>query len=337
MGIQSLHSHTFASDGQMTNIQALDLAKKHNIEVIAFTEHDVLPDQKKIEELKALNHPTKWLIGIEVSSGLPKELGGGKYGGLHVLGLFIDPTNKDLLDYCRKSQEERVTRMQMIVKNFQNLGFDITEADCRAATTGESIGQPHIVKALTSKHENIALMTKYAEEMKKAGENDPKIAAEYELMVEQGEYQYPYVLFLGDGAFKEVGVPAQYWLDFDSTIALIRGAGGIASIAHYTTAKTKITTEILEDFMKNDRLDALETVYGFWGYGNSEEKIIEADRKLCRDLITKYDKLATGGGDTHREEDIINFAKNKWYSDETKGMVEKIITKKDPNLSWSNF
>ena len=117
LGIQSLHSHTLHSDGLLTHQQVLDAAQKYGVSLVAFTDHDSLPDLDLIQQLKDLEHPTKWLVGIEISSGLPKSLGGGMEGGPHLLGLFVDPTNKALVEYTKKAQEQRIERTKRTVQN----------------------------------------------------------------------------------------------------------------------------------------------------------------------------------------------------------------------------
>ncbi len=336
MGIQSLHSHTYLSDGQMSHQEALDLAQKYGIEVVAFTEHDVLPNDEQIQALKDLNHPTKWLVGIEMSAAY-SQTKGGTDSSLHIVGLFVDPNNKELLEHCRKTREERIRRMGDMVKGLNKLGFDITPEDCLKAATGKVVGLPHIAKALKAKEGNLKVLDRYKEEMRKEGESNPEIERKYKIMMQQGEGEVVYTLILAKGAYKSVQADYQYWVQLDEAVSLIRNAGGLAFIAHYTTAKTEINTEILEELVKEGKIDGLETVFGFWGHGNDEGKIIDEDKALCRKLIEKYNKLAIGGGDTHTEKDFINFATNAWYSDETIGMLEKIIEAKKPDLTWSNL
>lgn len=336
MGIQSLHSHTYLSDGQMSHQEALDLAKKYKIEVIAFTEHDALPSRAQLEGLKKINHPTKWLIGIEMSATY-NQTKGGTDSSLHIVGLFVDPSNQALLDHCKKAQQERLRRMEDMVKRLNELGFDLTPGDCIKAATGSAVGLPHIAKALKSKESNLKLMDKYMDEMKHAAQTDSELAKGYKIMLQQGEGQYVYKLFLGKTAYKPVQADYKYWVQLDEAVTLIRNAGGLAFIAHYTTAKKEVTVEILEELVRENRIDGLETVFGFWGHGNDEEKMIEEDRALCRKLVKKYDKLAVGGGDTHTEKDFIDFALNPWFSDETRGMLEKITSKMQVDLTWSNL
>ncbi|MBI4652895.1 hypothetical protein HY750_01440 [Candidatus Kuenenbacteria bacterium] len=46
---QNLHYHTKISDGQFNYQQILDLCQKYNISIVAFTDHDALPDKKAMK------------------------------------------------------------------------------------------------------------------------------------------------------------------------------------------------------------------------------------------------------------------------------------------------
>ncbi|SRR5258708_10901988 len=335
--IQSLHSHTLLSDGKFTHLEMLNLAEKYGISVLAFTDHDYLPDGKIIDQLKAYKGPVKWLIGIEISSGLPKEMGGGE-DGPHMIGLFVDPTSKGIQDYCIKSQQERTNRMKLMVKSFQNLGFDITKEDCFKFTTGATLGQPHIVAALKSKEKNLKLIDEFMEKARKRGETDPQIKAKYDLMMQRGEGQYPYMLFLSsDAIFSGVRVPLQFWMDLDESVSIIRNAGGVATIAHYSYAREKIPLEMVEKLLKEDRLDGMETVYGVEAIDTNLEQIFVEDKQKIRKWLKTYGKIASGGSDAHKEEDLKRFAENEDYSRETVGMVEKILQFSPVDTSWSNL
>jgi predicted metal-dependent phosphoesterase TrpH len=331
-GIQSLHSHTLLSDGLLTHSQVLDTAAKAGIKVLAFTDHDALPDEKLLEELQTKESETAWLIGIEISAGLPKELGGGA-NGPHMVGLFIDPFNKELLEHCRKSQEMRLVKVKKLVKGLKNLGFDITEQECIDQAKGTSVGQPHVVTALKSKEKNLQIMNQYIEKMKKAAESDPEAKKRYLKMLDLGEDQYPYSLFLGSSAYFSVDAPHTYWLDFDQCASLIRKAGGLAFIAHYTFHKKDLPWENFEKLLKEGRVDGAETVYGLWNRKSEFRKEIDEDRAKIRQILKKHHQLPMGGTDAHKEKDFYDFAADKEYSGETVGMVEKIIEKANVNPS----
>ena len=327
--MQTLHCHTTTSDGLLTYQQVLDICKREGIKAVVFTDHDAVPDAQKLIELEQLkSHSVKWIYGIEMSSGLPIEVGGGPYSGFHVVGLFVDPTYQPLVEYCQKAQASRRERMQTMVQNLQGLEFTITEADCLKASGGESVGRPHIVTALNYHSENNQVMGKLLNQMKKAGESDSGIRKEFENLMERGESQYPYVLFLSNEAFiKGVFVDYLYWLNFDECVKLIRDAGGVAVIAHYFSAKSKVLPELLEKICKEKRIDGLETVFGYFGYKTPMEEEIVSSRSICQNLVETYDLIASGGADAHQEQDLIDFAKASWYNQDTNRMMKKIVEK----------
>lgn len=335
---QTLHSHTTTSDGLLTHLEVLNVCAKNNIGVVALTDHDALPDEKSLKILKEnSNHPTKWVIGIEVSSGLPKGMK-GSFGGFHITGLFVDPFNKDLLEHCKKSREARIKRMEKTVKNLQSLGFDITTKECLKASEDATVGRPHIVRVLKSKEKNLKIMEEIRLRMKKDAEKDPKIKKKYDRMMKFGKHQYPYGLFLGgDSYIKDVYVGYFYHPEMDKSVSLIRNAGGLAFIAHWFTAKNEITEEVLDKLFANDKLDGAETVYGLWTGMNITRKDIDKERMILQKLVKKHKKLESGGVDAHCIEDFELFAKEKWYAKRTIGMVEKIIEKSGVETTWSSL
>ncbi len=152
--IESLHTHTTLSDGKMTHRELFDLAESLGISVLAFTDHDAVPTPEIMAEIETLrDRKTKWVVGIEITADLPKELR-PETGSMHIIGLFIDPTNAALAEHCRLAQEARIKRMNQIVSKLQTLGFKISANDCLEMSGGESVGRPHIVQALSKYPEN---------------------------------------------------------------------------------------------------------------------------------------------------------------------------------------
>lgn len=338
-GIQSLHSHTTASDGKLSHIELLNSASDYHISAIAFTDHDGLPDAQTIAALyKNKDHAVKWIVGIEATSGLPPEAGGGPYSGLHIVGLFVDPTNKDLLDHCQKTQAARVTRMEKMVKNLKSLGFNITVDDCLKASGGEAVGRPHIVQALKSKTDNQAVIEKYLEQMRVDSQHNDEVKLKYDLMMERKDEQAPYALFLIDDSYvPNIYVEYEYWTEMDQTVSLIRGAGGLAIVAHYSTAKSKIPLDMLENFMQDKRIDGVETVYGVNTLEGLQQSEWDKDRAVLRNLAPKYHILKSGGADVHTARELEIFTSHQDYSRKTIGMAEAIISQSKVDTTWSSF
>lgn len=324
--IESLHTHTTLSDGKLTHTEMFDLAESLGVSVIAFTDHDAVPSQKILDELDNLrNRTTKWILGIELTTGLPYELA-PETTTLHMIGLFVDPKNEAMLTHCKRAQDSRVERMGKMVTRLQDLGFMITEDECLQASGGESVGRPHIVEALKRHTENNIIIEKLRLEMRDQGEKDPIIKKQYELMVQKGEASYPYALFLTPDAFKSAYFEHTYMPTLDEGVALIRNAGGIAIVAHYCYVRNKMPLGILEKLLAEKRIDGVEVVYGMREYGTDRENAIEEERAILRGLAKKYGAIVAGGSDAHSRQDLEHYAEKSWFSGETNGFTEKILT-----------
>ncbi len=326
---ETLHCHTKTSDGELTHLQVLEACAQNNISVVAFTDHDALPNQQTVDQLQAnKNHQTKWIIGCELSSGWPKEIG-GVGSSFHIVGLFVDPLNKALLERNLKFQESRVERMEQMVKNLKGMGFKISVDDCLKESGGESIGRPHIVAALKKKEQNIEITEKLKNKMGKDAESDPELKEKYEKMIERGEDQYPYVLFLDSAAYiPNIYVDYLYYTDLDETVKVIRDAGGVAILAHWSFSKSKVDEQVIEKLFKEGRLDGAEIVFGL-GVTERQDEMKE-DMETMKRLTKKWNKLQSGGADIHKGEDFSYFVEAAWYTKKTIGLTERMIQQITP-------
>jgi len=323
--IESLHNHTTLSDGKLSHRELFDIAESLGISVLAFTDHDAVPPSAILAELETLRgRDTKWIIGIELTTDLPRELAPNS-AAVHIIGLFIDPQNKALLEHCERAQKSRIKRMRQIVEGLQGLGFIITAEDCLAVSWGESVGRPHIVEALKKHTENNVVIEKLRLEMRGAAEHDPVIKEKYDHMMRKGEQQYPYVLFLSDDSFRSAYFDHDYMPDLDLGVSIIREAGGVAILAHYFTVKQKMSLEALERVVSEERLDGVEVVYGLREYGTTGEAEMSKERQALREMTKKYGVLALGGSDAHTVDDLERFIMNDWFSGETVGFTKKIL------------
>jgi predicted metal-dependent phosphoesterase TrpH len=314
------------------------LAESLNISVVAFTDHDAVLNDEAIDYLKNLTSSrTKWISGIEISAAPPKEISGLGKGGLHIVGLFVDPKNPALMEHCRKAQEARVERMEKIVFNLKMLGFNISESECLIASGGESVGRPHIVEALKMHPENEKVIKELIEKMRKEAETDERVREKFETMMNAGEYQIPYSLFLSQDAHFHAYEDVSYAPDLDEATKLIRDAGGVSIIAHYFTVKKKMDYFFIDKLLKEKRIDGMETVYGLWRIGQKDESAIEADKTELRKLVKIHNALATGGPDAHNEEDMKKYVENGSFASESIGMTEKLLASGKVNKMWSSL
>lgn len=323
---ETLHTHTTLSDGKLSHREMFELAESLGIAVIAFTDHDAVPPPSVMAELEGLRERTlKWIVGVEITADLPRDLKPDS-ASMHIIGLFVDPTNMALVEHCERAQKARIKRMNEIVKKLQTLEFKISVEDCLEMSGGESIGRPHIVQAIHKYPENNIVMEKIRLEMADEASRDPIVQRHYTHMMHVGERQYPYTLFLSPKAFRDGYSESEYLPDLDEAVKTIRGAGGIAVIAHYYTVRSKMPLEIFDKLLSEKRIDGAEVVYGLREYGTDGEKSINAERIALREIIQKHSALALGGSDAHTAEDLERFVVNDWFSGETVGFTEKILT-----------
>lgn len=335
--IESLHTHTTLSDGKLTHQEMFDLAESLGVSVLAFTDHDAVPSPATMTELETLrDRKTKWIIGSEITAGLPKELAPASCT-MHIIGLFLDPSNKTLLEHCHRAQEARVKRMTQMVSNLQNLGFKISAEACLEKSGGESVGRPHIIQALQKYPENNLVMEKIRLEMADEASRDPLVQEKYTRMMQKGERDYPYTLFLTPDAFRKGYVESEYQPDLDDAVAIIRGAGGVAVIAHYFTVRSKMPLEVFEKLLTEKRIDGAEVVYGLREYGTDSEKTLLSEQAALREIIQKHGALALGGSDAHTKEDLEYYVANDWFSRETSGFAERVLATGRVNKKFSSL
>lgn len=335
--LQSLHSHTTNSDGQYNHLELLEISKKYNINTIAFTDHDSVISKKQIESIKEVEG-IRWISGVEISSGWPLDLGGGSSSSLHIVGLFVDYENQKLKEYCKLAQEARIERMARMTKNLNGIGFKVTQDDCIKQSGAEAVARPHIVKALLSYQENLKRIEEIREDMRKASEKDSSLLLSYNRLPELPIEQYPYILFLTEDSFiKNIYVDYLYYLDFDKSVKLIRDSGGVAILAHYFTCSNKITPEILDKYVKEKRVDGLETVFGLYAFGTSEEQRIVDSMNVTKKIANKYNCISSGGADIHTEKDFKMLSENTEYANQTKNLLENMLTNFNLNTTHSNI
>ncbi len=325
---QDLHTHTVFSDGLTTYKQTLDICAKNNISVVAFTDHDLVPGKKELKILDDLRgHQTKWILGVEMSTDIAQ---------LHIVGLFVDPTNKALIKQGQALVQARLERLAKLVKNIRQLGFDLTKKECLSEARGEMVQRPHIVAALLKKDKNTQIIKQLIRKFKKESKKSTVLKEKYLSMEKQmkaekdNPYRQPvYVLFLSSGAFiKGVYVGKKIALDLDGNVKLIRDAGGIAILAHWSECKDKFPLKEVEKVFKEKRIDGAEIVYDFYRIGMGEEKELRQEQGQIKKLVKKYNLLVSGGSDAHSAEGLVRFAKTPWAAEQTVGLVEKMLARK---------
>lgn len=139
-----LHCHSTYSDGSLTPIELLALAKKEGLEAIAITDHDTFEGFFEAAKASA-DYSVEVISGIEISTEHKKE-------SIHVLGLAFDPSNEKLLQFCLAQRERRIKRNRAIIQKISEAGMPLTEDDIMTSTAvGTTYGRVHIATAMWKK------------------------------------------------------------------------------------------------------------------------------------------------------------------------------------------
>ncbi|PIR46805.1 MAG: hypothetical protein COV07_02380 [Candidatus Vogelbacteria bacterium CG10_big_fil_rev_8_21_14_0_10_45_14] len=337
--VESLHSHTSLSDGDLSHKEAFEHCENLGYGVLAFTDHDSLPGDDVLQYLETLRGKnTKWIMGIEFTSGAPSDLDGAGDGSVHIVGLFTDPTNEELREHCRKTQLARVVRIEEMCAKLNEIGYKIDKDKVLARATGLSVGLPHLVAELNLDPKNRDRTRELMENWRVDAQSEPKLARLYYRAMQRDEEQHPYSLFFNNAKYiEDVHAKLNYKVDLDESVRLIRNAGGIGILAHYFyLAKDMLTFPHLETLLREKRLDGMEIRYGKpKGYDNTR---FENDRNRIKEIVHETGALATGGADAHSKEDFERFATNKTFSGETIGMTAEILRlRPDISTRWSSL
>ena len=135
-----LHTHSNASDGTDTPTELVKKAKKAKLSALALTDHDTLSGlSEAITVSRELD--LEFIPGCEIAVAC-------EYGEIHLLGLWVNPDNTELNHALDTMLSARSKRNKAIVEKLQELGINLKYADLESLVTGESIGRPHIARAL---------------------------------------------------------------------------------------------------------------------------------------------------------------------------------------------
>ncbi|MBS9906640.1 PHP domain-containing protein [Vibrio alginolyticus] len=108
-----LHSHTTASDGRLEPKDLVERALSFDIEVLAITDHDTVDGLALAKQyVQDNNLPIKIINGIEISTVWQNK-------DIHIVGLNIDPENKQLSALIEQQKQHRITRSELIAERLQ--------------------------------------------------------------------------------------------------------------------------------------------------------------------------------------------------------------------------
>jgi predicted metal-dependent phosphoesterase TrpH len=221
-----------------------------------------LAHEAKVTTLAVTDHDT--VAGLPACAAAARPLGVTLVSGIeitaflhrrevHVLGHFVDPTEARLAGFAAKLKVERENRMIAMVEKMKGLGFPVSMDQVRALAGDTHFARPHLARVLVEL--GACTSTKDA-----------------------------FDRFLGDG--KPAAVP-RFELSAADAIALIRGAGGAATLAHPGVSK-----------IQRHDLEALKEV-GLAGVEVEHSDHPPSLREKLKVIAKELDLVPTAGSDYH--------------------------------------
>ncbi len=135
-----LHTHSTASDGELTPAELVRLALERGLGTIALTDHDSVAGIDAAQHA-ARGTPLQVIPGVELSADVEK-------GEVHVLGYFIDWHDAGFESMLVKFRDGRYGRAEKMARKLTALGAPISFERVKEIAGDASIGRPHVAQAL---------------------------------------------------------------------------------------------------------------------------------------------------------------------------------------------
>lgn len=248
--------HTTHSDGSYAPEELIRYCKQKGLACVSVTDHDTMSSFEKCRQ-EAEKQQIELVAGVEISAQFEP-------GTLHILGFFLDQNHPELNQAFAKIQEARRQRNPQIIEKLNSLGFDIAlrEVIREAYGTdeipaGKQLGRPHFAKTMIKKG-----------------------------IVKTGQEAFDQYLAKGRPAYVD-----KRRVSSREAIALIRKAGGIASVAH--PKQMRLSPENLEKEIGRLKEEGLEAIEVYNSCQNAE------DNRFFQKVAERFDLVPTGGSDFH--------------------------------------
>ncbi|MDR1419421.1 MAG: PHP domain-containing protein [Treponema sp.] len=189
-----LHTHSDASDGDLSPRELVRTAALQGIGALALTDHDTIKGLECARNEAAIRG-IRFIPGIEIEI---TENGARQQGEFHLLGLGMERPSPGFLAALESLARLREERNLEILDRMRESGIEADYGELRALSGGYSVGRPHFAAFLVNRRV-------------------------------VGNREQAFARYLGRG--KPFYVP-KAGLEFDQASALIRESGGIPVLAH---------------------------------------------------------------------------------------------------------
>ena len=246
-----LHLHTTASDGRLEPKEIVSLAIKVGLDVIAVTDHDTIDGVVPALAAASDSHSLTVIPGVEINTDVAR-------GEVHILGYFIDYTDKKFTATLQKLQDSRRGRAQKMIAKLSDLGMKIDWQRVSELAQGGSVGRPHISQALFEKG--------YVSSEKEAfdkyiGHNGPAYVERYKLLPVEAVK-----LILDAQGLPVLAHPADI-ADLDELVPQLKAAGLVGLEVYYGDYGPEIIARLARIAKQYDLITTGGTDYHAFGDG----------------------------------------------------------------------
>lgn len=139
-GGADLHCHSVCSDGVETPAQLVSRALEAGLSVLALSDHDAVHGLPEFEAA-ARGTGLGTVAGTELSTHCDGD-------DVHVLGLFVDPEEPELVGKLAHFRKERDTRGELMVQRLEAAGYRLDLEAIRKVVGDGAFGRPHVARAM---------------------------------------------------------------------------------------------------------------------------------------------------------------------------------------------
>ena len=137
--IYDLHSHTTASDGELSPNALILRAKAADVDVLAITDHDTIAAYASIDT--SILGGLTLIAGAELSTQWNKK-------NIHIVALNIPLTCNAFNAFIARQQQSRIERATIIAEKLAKKGFKDILPGVLAKAGKSAIGRPHFAQQL---------------------------------------------------------------------------------------------------------------------------------------------------------------------------------------------
>jgi 3',5'-nucleoside bisphosphate phosphatase len=147
-----LHIHTKASDGALSPIEVIALARRYHLNAIAIADHDTLDGVRAVVDAgipTGIPNDIEFITGVEISADPPLDY--ELNGSFHILGYGFQLDHPQLNTVLAEQQAARQNRNPLICEKLQQLGVQLTYDELKKRFPDVQLARPHIARLMIEK------------------------------------------------------------------------------------------------------------------------------------------------------------------------------------------